>query len=245
MKKYKDTKIVSDPGSKSYMEDYFTFEEDKEGNIFAGVFDGHVGEKAAEYTSKKLHKVFFEKINSGDGVEKAFADSFVEISEELKNQKSGTTATVFYLKDNTLFYANVGDSRLVVFSDSGFIQLTEDHRLDNPKERERVLKEGAEISGEYVLKKDKGLMPTRTIGDQFFKDVGVTARPETGSYKVKEKDKYLLLGTDGLFDVIENQELFEFIDSDNSLDKITEKIKKEVLENRRGEDNLTFILHTI
>ena len=123
----------------------------------------------------------------------------------------------------------------------GTMQLTEDHRLDDPEERERIARYGGIVIPPYVYKGGIGLMPTRTLGDAYFKDVGVICAPDLGFYTLSASDKWILIGTDGLFDILDNDRIFELIKDAQNAKAASTILKKEVFL-RGGEDNVTFVL---
>ncbi len=236
--------IVTEPGLRPTMEDkYYCLDVRGDGScIFAGVYDGHGGVKAAEYTKDYLHEFFFQEIKAGRSIEQAFKIAYEKISCNLASQDSGTTAVDFYLKDNTLWYANAGDVRLIVVRESWVKQLSQVHRLTNSKEKRRIVKAGGVLAGDLVVKGDLGLMPTRSLGDEYFKDIGIIATPFIGHYRLKPQDSWILAATDGLFDYIDNQEVAEFIVRFDQADLAAAGLKQEVLVKRGGSDNLTLIL---
>lgn len=235
--------IISERGLRPEMEDthFLDLNFANCGWIFAGIYDGHGGQFAAEYTSKRLHRVFLEKLLAGSSPGKAFIESYETTSEELNNQDSGTTAVNFFIRDKEIFTANAGDARALVIGNTGFRQLTIDHRLANQEERKRVDKKGGHIRYPYVYRGYVGLMPTRTIGDQYFRPVGVIATPSLNECKITEDDLVLLAACDGLFDVMTNEEVAEFAMRFSQPDSLVEALKHEVLLNRFGTDNLTII----
>lgn len=118
------------------------------------------------------------------------------------------------------------------------LQLTREHNASNPAERERVQKEhpGEDDAVQYV--KNSGswyvrgtLQVSRAIGDLFLKSpefhdalpahvkpyVGgelktppyVSVTPEVVEHKLEEKDLFLVLATDGLWDELTNKECLE------------------------------------
>ncbi|MEW6610355.1 MAG: PP2C family serine/threonine-protein phosphatase [Patescibacteria group bacterium] len=78
-----------------------------------------------------------------------------------------------------MHYAYVGDSRLLVIGEGGIQQLTTYHRGGEESERLRIQEYGGVIAGQYVVKGEYGFMPTRTLGDAYFRDVGVIPGPES------------------------------------------------------------------
>ncbi len=130
---------------------------------------------------------------------------------------------------------------MIIIDDKGYTQLTVDHRLDNTEERQRIEQAGGIIRSPYVYKDGEGVMPTRTIGDQYFKDVGVIATPSVNSYAIKQEDITLLAADDGVFDFIKNEDVAEVARKIRDPKELLEALKKEVLLERGGSDNLTAI----
>ncbi len=181
-------------------------------------------------------------MKAGRSIKQAFKTAYEKTSRNLARQDSGTTAVDFYLKGNTLWHANAGDVRLIVVRESWVKQLSQVHRLTNSREKRRIVKAGGVLAGALVVKGDLGLMPTRSLGDEYFKDVGIIATPFIGHYKLKSQDSWILAATDGLFDYTANQEVAEFIARFDQADSAAAGLKQEVLVKRGGSDNLTFIL---
>lgn len=236
--------IVSEIGRRLHMEDahFLDMDFNNMGWVFGGVYDGHGGDFAALYSSWHLHRYFLNELLSGSSPQEAFKISYKRVSDELKNQESGTTAVNFFIRDGIIYTANVGDARALIVGDEDFVVLTEDHRLDNSAERERIEKAGGIISYPYTVKGYRGLMPTRTIGDEYFRSVGIIPCPYTNSHHIMPHERVLIVACDGLFDVMDNHEVAEFVKRFESIDALAEELKKEVIINRMGGDNLTIII---
>lgn len=87
--------------------------------------------------------------------------------------------------------------------------MSQDHRLDDPREAERIEKAGGFLFKGRVL---GVLAVTRSLGDHCMKDF-VVACPYYNETKIDETEKnnnnfptVLILACDGLWDVIEDQE---------------------------------------
>ncbi len=235
--------MICDIGGRGEMEDthFLDMDFNNQGWIFGGVYDGHGGRFAADYAAENLHQRFLEKLRAGQAPGKAFVETYQAISDELKEQDSGTTAVNFLIKKREIFTANVGDVRALVVGHKDFHQLTTDHRLDDPQEKERIEEKGGQISYPYTCRGFRGLMPTRTLGDEYFKPVGVIARPSVNKYKITKDDVMLLTGCDGLFDVMDNEEVVDFARDFWEPNQLVEVLKREALENRSCSDNLTIM----
>jgi len=238
----KKVTIVSEQARRDHMEDRHFLDIDfrGQGEIFGGVYDGHCDWQAAEYVAKNLAKRFQEFLTKLTP-EQAFVKTYETISDEITTG-DGTCAANFYLKDKKIYWANVGDCRIIIVG-KAVKQLTVLHRVSNDSERERVVKAGAIIKGQYAhLPDNGGLMPTRTIGDLEFKEIGIIAAPSTGIYEIKPSDKYLIAGTDGLFDVLTTKDVSQLIKGRRSAEVVGRILKEEVLDKRFGKDNLTMIV---
>src|SRR5262249_14363453 len=80
--------------------------------------------------------------------------------------------------------------------------LTSDHRIDAAAERARVLRMGARLEPPYVVRGDHGLMMTRSLGDRWFRPVGVIAEPEIARHTLESNDVALVAATAGVGDVL-------------------------------------------
>lgn len=145
---------------------------------------------------------------------------------------SGTTA-LFVLKiKNNLFVANIGDARAVVCVETlgqgnqaarieGF-PISQEHVPSNETEAARIKKAGGRIKTMEVANKNDdpgplrvwlketeapGLTMTRAIGDEVAQTVGVIAVPQIWQYEIQDSDILLILGTDGLFKFMSNDDV--------------------------------------
>jgi serine/threonine protein phosphatase PrpC len=235
--------VISRQGMRPSMQDTYHLDLDFGGRgwIYGGVYDGHGGSYAAKYAAQKLHSIFLSKCQSASPPGHAFIESYETVSRELEGQESGTTASTFLIKENDIFSANAGDSRMVVINRAGVRQLSVDHRLSNREELDRVVAAGALINYPYVMRDRQGIMTTRAIGDAFFSRVGVISTPSTAHYVISGDDLMLIVASDGLWDTMSNAEVSSFAGKIPDPDKLLEALAEEVLDNRLGTDNLTII----
>jgi serine/threonine protein phosphatase PrpC len=234
---------VSEQGARLEMEDTHYLDTDfgRKGWLFGGVYDGHGGNFAALFTAEQMHRVFLNKILTSIPPQQAFIESYEEISGKMKYQNSGTTAVNVLIDGNKTYTANAGDARAIVITTETVIQLSVDHRVDNPEEKHRIESMGGKIRYPYVMRGYSGLMPTRTIGDEYFRTVGIIATPSVSEYRISKNDLVLIAACDGLFDFMSNEEVAEFARRTTKPESLLEILKKEVLFNRGGTDNLTII----
>lgn len=233
--------VVSEQGARPEMEDFCFLDLDFAGRgwVYAGVYDGHGGKYAARYASQKLHEVFLSALLSGLTPQRAFVKAYETISNQMKDQGSGATAVDLLIREGRVYVANAGDARAIVVSHKGVRQLSVDHRLDMATERERIVKMGGLISYPYTRRGVNGLMPTRTLGDEYFKAVGIIATPDVREYEVARDDLVVLAASDGLFDVVSNQEAADFARRIREPERLARALTREALLKRFSGDNLT------
>ena len=123
---------------------------------YFSVFDGHGGNKCAEFLRDNLLRLicnncFFpehieEAIKYGlEEVDKLFLEKCVNNGEIIDN--SGSCALIVLIINSKIYIANVGDSRCLISMQNGLIKrdVTRDHKPNYPYEKERILKNGGKI----------------------------------------------------------------------------------------------------
>lgn len=182
---------------------------------FYGVYDGHGGSGVAEECKERLHEMLVEEI-VGDNEEENGIDwgrtmerCFMKMDEEVNKGKLGkemvgSTAVVAVVGNGKLVVANCGDSRAVLSKGGVAVALSCDHKPDRSDELERVEAAGGRVinwNGHRVL----GVLATsRSIGDQYLKPF-VICKPEVTVRELTNRDEFLILASDGLWDVMSNE----------------------------------------
>jgi serine/threonine protein phosphatase PrpC len=151
---------------------------------------------------------------------------------------SGSCAIVTYFCGTKMFVANTGDCRCVLArrQPDGTLQAiacSNDHKATEKQEEERLRKQFPDEHDIIYGGRVKGkLEPTRAFGDVLFKQklfsqaqpelLGrryrkwnppyITVDPEITEFDIDpEKDEFAILGTDGLFDFLSNQEIVDIV----------------------------------
>lgn len=194
---------------------------------FLAVFDGHGGKLVSKYLKKTLPKFFIlnnlEKIykNRSKSI-KYFKKIFDLVQSNLESdhpkavQYCGSTCVcaVVFKQDNNklgLWIANVGDSRAILCDkDGNSIKLSEDHKPNTVKEKKRIKKLGGKIRYDGCDWRINDLSVSRAFGDNESKPY-VSHRPELFKFTLNQKDKFIVLACDGLWDVCSNQQVCNFI----------------------------------
>jgi len=201
--------------------------------VFA-VLDGHGGHVAAQVATSLLQERLVnlgrtpQAMPDAATAEKKLQHAFLEVDELLKDQledKSGSTVVSAIITQSSpgqylVRLAHCGDSRAVLCTSRGLI-CTVDHKPGRQDEADRIRAAGGSVEHGPLggpLRVDGALAVSRAIGDFHFKSVGmdpaackVTALPEVQVVEQCTDGDWLLLACDGVFDVMENEEVQEFI----------------------------------
>ncbi|XP_043689124.1 probable protein phosphatase 2C 52 [Telopea speciosissima] len=164
----------------------------------------------------------------------SFLKSYKAMDKELRSHPtldcfcSGSTAVTIVKQGSNLFMGNIGDSRAILGSkDSNdsivAVQLTVDLKPDLPREAERIkrcrgrvfaLQDEPEVPRVWLPFDDApGLAMARAFGDFCLKDYGVISIPEFYHRILTERDQFIVLASDGVWDVLSNEEVVEIVTS--------------------------------
>ncbi|KAI1729045.1 protein phosphatase 2C domain-containing protein [Ditylenchus destructor] len=130
---------------------------------------------------------------------------------------SGATACVALLFENKVIVANVGDSRAVLCRDGSAVDLSVDHKPEDTTEKERIEKAGGCVSEDGRV--NGGLNLSRALGDHFYKrnadipmeDQMITAVPDIQEIELTDKDTWLIVACDGIWNSMSSQEVVDFV----------------------------------
>ncbi|CAN7138745.1 hypothetical protein HID58_037354 [Brassica napus] len=166
--------------------------------------------------------------------EEAFLKAFSAMDKELRSHPnvecfcSGSTAVTVIKQGSNLFMGNIGDSRAILGSkDSNdsmvATQLTVDLKPDLPREAERIkqckgrvfaLEDEPEVPRVWLpYDNAPGLAMARAFGDFCLKDYGVISVPEFSHRVLTDRDQFIVLASDGVWDVLSNEEVVEVVAS--------------------------------
>ena len=140
----------------------------------------------------------------------------------------GTTLVAATIIDGRLYVANVGDSRLYIIGTDGIRQITRDHSL--VAEMVRIGEVGAKEAREHP---DKNII-TRAVGG------GEEVEADFFEVELK-KDDHILICTDGLTNMVEDEEICSIILRDASIEERAGLLVKTANDNG-GKDNITVMI---
>ncbi|KAF5960678.1 hypothetical protein HYC85_001887 [Camellia sinensis] len=253
----------SEMGPKTFMEDEFICVDNLREHLgaaldfpspgaFYGVFDGHGGVDAASFTRKNILDFIVEDSHFPTGVKRAIRNAFVKADHALADAKSldsssGTTALTCLILGRTMLIANAGDSRAVLGKRGRAIELSKDHKPNCTSERVRIEKLGGVIYDGYL---NGQLSVARALGDWHLKGpkgslYPLSSEPELEEIVLTEEDEFLIMGCDGLWDVMSSQYAVTIVRRElmlhNDPEKCTRELVREALK-RNTCDNLTVLV---
>ncbi|XP_065176967.1 probable protein phosphatase 2C T23F11.1 [Sycon ciliatum] len=238
-----------------------TMEDDPAASFFA-VYDGHGAATVAEYAGVDMHKRIVAQAQYRDGdIGGAMKAGYMSLDEEVlgcqeRFGQAGSTAVSVLIRESKLYCANVGDSRAVLSRTGKQIALTYDHKPSLEAEQDRITAAGGYVRFNRV---NGGLAMTRALGDVTFKGNPslapdaqiVIAMPDIVTDEITEDDEFLVLACDGIWDVLSNQEVVDFVRDRISAKRMPVDICEELMTHclapdcrigGAGCDNMTVII---
>ncbi|KAL5818916.1 hypothetical protein ACOSQ4_022758 [Xanthoceras sorbifolium] len=227
---------------------------------FYGVFDGHGGVDAASFARENMLKYIVEDSHFPSSTKRAVKSAYVKADHALADAKSldrssGTTTLAAlmlgrcgtFLINNTMLIANAGDSRAVLGKRGRAIELSKDHKPNCTSERLRIEKLSGVIYDGYL---NGQLSVARALGDWHIKGTKdsicpLSCEPELEEIVLTEEDEFVVLGCDGLWDVMSSQCAMTMVRKElmqsNDPEKCSKTLVKEALQ-RNSCDNLTVVV---
>lgn len=222
-------------------QDAFAFEYLKGDRMIALVCDGMGGARAGNVASQMAVDIFMQEFLYSPAVHeeseqqrmersaaRANGEIFHRSNVDMDCKGMGTTLVAAYVKRNEALILNEGDSRAYYITREGISRVTQDHSLV-----EELLRQG-KISPEQARVYPHKNYITRALGAE--------SRLNTDCfYQKMEKDSYLLLCSDGLSNMVGEQEiLYEVMYGGDPGDCCQRLL--EIALKRGAPDNVTVVL---
>ena len=204
---------------------------------FFAIYDGHGGNGCSYFLKKYLHKYIKEFSITGiknaiNEAEKTFLEKYALINGKLVD-KSGSCGFMVLFQNKKCIIANIGDSRCLLFKNNRLSFSTKDHKPEEASENKRIKLAGGSV---YKIRGTKKiyqngkrmkypyrvlpgkLSVSRAFGDIEMKDSKyggkkgvVIAEPDIREFELNENYNFMVIGCDGIFDVLSNYEILECI----------------------------------
>jgi len=241
---------ASDVGKKREKNEDSILVDDEMGlYIVADGMGGHLGgEFASRLAVQTVQEIFYKLaedpeatlieeqedagVDLGERLKYSIRVASLRVYEEAERDDSltgmGTTAVSMAIGDDKAYIGNVGDSRAYLVRDGQIIQLTEDHSLVTEQIKAGFInEEGAKT---HRLKN----IITRSVGYQKDVEADLFVRDlEVG-------DKFVLC-SDGLTNMVADDEIFQIVDQRKGLKKTCEKLISAA-NDKGGDDNISVVI---
>lgn len=201
------------------------------------VADGMGGHQAGDYASRQaVETVMHEVRTSGEtepeamlrqAITVANAKLFDDAAKDENLKGMGTTLIVATVIDKTLYFANVGDSRLYLVNEE-IKQLSKDHSLV-----QEMVRLGGINPEEAKHHPDKNII-TRAVGAREKVEI------DFYEYRLKKGD-IIMMCTDGLTNMVEDEEILHTMKSSRDLVEMVERLIERAKENG-GSDNIGVVV---
>jgi len=238
---------------------------------FFAVYDGHAGSKVAKYCSKNLlEEVTSNKEFKGcdkpganfqpteDNVKMGLRTGFLSIDKKMRdilardNDKSGSTAVGTIISPKHIFFANCGDSRAMLCRAGKVFFSTEDHKPSKQNEKTRIEKAGGTV---MIQRVNGSLAVSRALGDFEYKNNSgmgsteqlVSPEPDIKVVARQPDDEFVVLACDGIWDVMNNEDVCDFIRSRLQVTDNLKEVCNMVVDTclcKGSRDNMSIIIVT-
>jgi serine/threonine protein kinase len=198
-----------------------------------GMQEYPAGEVASEIAVDTVSNAYYQDDSDDVAVSLSYtikrANSLIHqrAAENMLRSGMGTTCVATVLRDNVAYIANVGDSRAYLIRDHQMTQVSQDHSWVEEQVHAGLLTRDQARS--HALRN----VITRDLGRQAEVDVDVFME------QLQEGDS-LVLCSDGLSDLVGNEELLAVIDQDVLMQESVYHLVERANENG-GDDNITVI----
>lgn len=184
------------------------------------IFDGHGNGSISKILSEFIPKIFmYKEFKPPFGLR--FIQNIHSSIQNMLNTKHNAIATeagstsliccMFkYNKSNYIQVINVGDCRCVICRDNIAIPITKDHKPMWPDEKLRIENLGGTITFDGYDYRIGDLSVSRAFGD-LSQSKYTSPIPDVFTVRITKYDKFIILACDGLWDVLSNQDVINFI----------------------------------
>ena len=222
--------------------------------LFAIVSDGIGGHRAGEVAAELAVNYILEKISESDGrhpleiMENAIHSASQAIASRSASQADqygmGATCACIWVEGDRLYTAYIGDSRIYLIRDGKIQRLTVDHTWVQEAIEKGVItpEQARDHPNVHVIRRHLGSVELPDVDFRLRlsrEDDDEQGRKNQGAH-LKPGD-VLLMCTDGLTDMIWDDEILRLITTRNTLKSAAEDLVGQANE-RGGYDNITVVL---
>ena len=222
--------------------------------LFAIVSDGIGGHRAGEVAAELAVNYILEKISESDGrhpleiMENAIHSASQAIASRSASQADqygmGATCACIWVEGDRLYTAYIGDSRIYLIRDGKIQRLTVDHTWVQEAIEKGVItpEQARDHPNVHVIRRHLGSVELPDVDFRLrlsHEDDDEQGRKNQGAHL--NPGDVLLMCTDGLTDLIWDDEILRLVTTRNTLKSAAEDLVGQANE-RGGYDNITVVL---
>ena len=224
--------------------------------LFAVVSDGIGGHRAGEVAAELAVNYIIEKVSESNGknplqiMEAAIHSASEAIASRSASQEEqqgmGATCACVWIEGHRFYIAYVGDSRIYLVRDGSIQRLTVDHTWVQEAVERGIITADAGTRSSRMCTSSAGTWARWNFPMWIIAAAAerrrrhAAARTTTREHALKQGDR-LLICTDGLTDMVWDDEILRLILTRNSLQSAAEDLVAQANE-RGGHDNITVVL---
>ena len=257
--------VAQKQGRRPYQEDEFMvkvgiggneIKSTGQGNIsdsthLFGLFDGHAGGRCSKYVAANIAEALSDDpyflTSIPHAIKSAFHslnESFLKIAEKNKLH-DGSTGIVVLIRGKQIFIGNVGDCRAVVLCAGKVVQLSKDQKPTSIDEQKRIVSLGGSVVYCMGVARVNGVLAvSRAFGNRTLRSV-IRPDAEITSRDISKNDDFIVIGSDGLWDVLRNEDICEIVYSFSGSKQPPQVIAEELVNtalSRGSSDNVTCLV---
>lgn len=143
-----------------------------------------------------------------------------EKGEDFKADNVGCTAVCVLVRKEDVITANAGDSRAIMCRAGKAVELSFDHKPKSDIEKTRIEKAGgyledtpggARVNGNLNLSRAIGDLEYKKRTDLLPQEQIICSTPDVTINQLTPEDEFVVLACDGIWDVMTNQDVCDFV----------------------------------
>ncbi len=230
--------------------------EDGSPVVFAVVSDGIGGHKAGEVAAELAVNYIVQSVSESNGgkpmeiMESAIhaASQAIASRSASKTEQHGMGATCacVWVEGNKLYTAYVGDSRIYLIRDGKLQRLTVDHTWVQEAIEKGIItpEEARDHPNVHVIRRHLGSVELPRVDFRLRLSEDDDEKAEQNQGMLLRPNDILLVCSDGLTDMVWDDEILRVITTRNTLKAAAEDLVAQANE-RGGHDNITVILMSV
>ncbi|KAL4439513.1 hypothetical protein ABPG74_003915 [Tetrahymena malaccensis] len=214
---------------------------------FYGVLDGHGGQEVVESCVQFIPEIFKKEYKKDVPIKELFTQIFKKTDDKLRlvgASDQGACACIALvrkegLNDMKCYVGNLGDTRAVLCENDKAVRVSTDHKATNDQEIKRI----KDMGGMIIRGRVSGsLAVTRALGDLDLKTEGVLNVPDVQDFMITSKTQYLILASDGLWDVVDDQKAIDLCKNMTDTGEMAKKLVKYAIDNGSRDNTSVMVL---